>query len=589
MIDEIKKILSKFENMVEPFDEHEVGNAISKLRDKDDKSDIPMEWLAECMAFDFYEDHSEQGSVWRTYFGPMMSGTKDDGTTWENPSISKITPEILNYWCSRAKQARHPILKTRYAALVWEFSKHVTNKSADIAMAHICIDSIIEIAKLRRHKYECDIIQKMKYATKLAISINDKTRINQLRDAMIDFEGKVADDSKRGLWGFSFDSLLMNKKIQLFDKQEKKIIDDLETRLDRVSNFDNKKTFDPFAAESAAIRLAQYYRKQNQPDDIKRVLLKYGGAFEKISKEASGLLAIAWLQKVESIYRDFGLKDNADQLLNIIHHRGPDVHKDMKSISVKTEITREEMDNYVNAMTVGEIDKVMTRIVKRYVPQKGETQQELKNTAKDFPLSFLFSQVIQDHNGRTIANIGSLEEDIDGHVIRQISQDMQLISVFLRNVLYKFKEKFSISSELMVAELSKSPVFIKEKLDIIKKGLDAYFNEEHLVAIHLLIPQVEDAMRRLLELAGGTVSKQNRYGGYDFKTFNEILRDNVIVQLLGEDIVLYFRILYTDPRGWNLRNNVCHGISLPNQFCAQITDRIFHSLLFLGIIREQKE
>ncbi|MCE5340078.1 MAG: DUF4209 domain-containing protein [Planctomycetaceae bacterium] len=589
MVNEIEKVLSAFENATDPFDEHEVSEAVRKLRKKDDKSEPPMEWLAEYTAFDFYEDGSEQGSVWGIYFGPMMSGKDKDGTTWEIPSLNQVTPEILDYWYNRAKQAKHPILKTRYATLVWEFSKHVTNKPADITMAHICIDSVIEMAKLLCHKYESNVIRKIKYATKLAISINDKIRSNQLRDTMIDFEGKIADDSKRGLWGFSFDTLLMNKKIKLVDEQAKNIIDDLETRLDRVSNFDNKESFDPFAAESAAIRLAQYYRKQNNPDDIKRALLKYGGAFEKISKEASGLLAITWLQKVESIYRDFGLKDEADKLLNIIHNRGPDAHKDMKPISVKTEIPREEMDNYVNAMTAGEIDKVMTMIVIQYIPNKSETQKELKNTSKNFPLSFLFSNALQDHNGRTIANIGSLEEDIDGHIIMQIAQDMQFISIFLRNVLHKFKEKFSISSDSIIGKLSESPVFTKEKMNIVKRGLDAYFNEDHLVAIHLLIPQVEDAIRKLLELAGGTISKQNRYGGYDYKTFNEILRDDVIVQLLGEDAVLYFRVLYTDPRGWNLRNNVCHGISLPNQFCVQITDRIFHSLLFLGLIRERKE
>ncbi len=588
MKEAIKKTLFGFENATNPFNEHDVSEAIRKLRDKDDKSEPPMEWLSEYMAFDFYEDSSEEGSLWGTYFGPIMSARNQDGTVSEFPSINRVTTEMLNYWSERAKQAKHPVLKTRYASLVWEFSKHVIKKSSDIAMAHICIDSIIEMAKLLCHKYECDVIQKMNYAVKLAISINDKTRLNKLRDAMIDFEDKVADDSKRGLWGFSFDTLLMDKKVRLSDGQIAKIVNTIEERLERVSDFDNKKSFDPFASESAATRLAQYYRKQNRPNDVKRVLLKYGNAFEKISEEASALLAITWLQKVESVYMDFGLKDEADQILNVIRQRGPDVQKDMKPITLETEISHEEMENYVNEMIDGKISTAMARIVFHHIPKKDEVTLQLKDLAKEHPLSFLFPMTIQDHDGRTIAHIGSLDNDLDGHIVRGITQDIQFTSIFLRNVLLKFQEKFSVSSDSIIVELYKSPLFMKEKADIIKRGLDAYFGGDHVVAIHLLIPQIEGAIRKLLELTGGTTYKQGRSGGYFLKTFDEMLRDERIVLSIGEDFAFYLRVLYTDPRGWNLRNNVCHGISLPKQFCIQVTDRIFHTLLLLCQVRELK-
>lgn len=585
----IKSVLYQFENEKEPFYEHNISDAIRKLRDKDDKSEPTMEWLAEYMAFDFFEDSSEQGSVWGTYFGPMMSFKNEDGTVSEFPSISRVTPEMLDYWADRAKEAKNPILKARYAALVWDFSREVTNKSADIGMAHVCIDSIIEMAKSLCHKYECDVIKKMKYAVKLAISINDKTRLNQLRDTIIDFEDRVADDTKRGLWGFSFDTLLMNKKVQLDDCQKAKIVNTNEERLESVSDFDNKESFEPFAAESVATRLAQYYRSQNQLDDVKRVLLKYGSAFVKASEEASGFLAIAWLQRVESVYRDFGLKNEAAQMLNVIQQRGPDAEKDMKQITVETKISHEEMENYVEAMVDGDINVAMSKIAFHYIPKRDEVAQEIKDLSKEHPLSFLFPTIIQGDNGRTVAHIGSLEDDLDSHVIRQIAQNMQFSSVFLRNVLGKFQEKFSVSSDSIITELSKSPVFMKEKKDIVKRGLDSYFSGDHLVAIHLLIPQVEDAIRKLLELTGGTTYKQRRNGGYFLKTFDEMLRDEWIIKSLGEDAALYLRILYTDQRAWNLRNNVCHGISLPNEFRVEVADRVFHTLLLLGQIREEKQ
>lgn len=130
---------------------------------------------------------------------------------------------------------------------------------------------------------------------------------------------------------------------------------------------------------------------------------------------------------------------------------------------------------------------------------------------------------------------------------------------------------------------------MKEKANILKRGLDAYFSGDHIVSVHLLIPQVENAVRRLLELTGRTTYRPSRNGGYYLKTMDEMLRDEGIIQSLGENATLYMRILYTDPRGWNLRNDVCHGISMPEKFCQPVADRVFHTLLFLGLIRERKE
>ncbi|MGB0789569.1 MAG: DUF4209 domain-containing protein, partial [Marinirhabdus sp.] len=40
---------------------------------------------------------------------------------------------------------------------------------------------------------------------------------------------------------------------------------------------------------------------------------------------------------------------------------------------------------------------------------------------------------------------------------------------------------------------------------------------------------------------------------FQLKTFDDILRDEIVKQVLGEDIQIYLRVLFTDQRGWNLR------------------------------------
>jgi hypothetical protein len=62
-----------------------------------------------------------------------------------------------------------------------------------------------------------------------------------------------------------------------------------------------------------------------------------------------------------------------------------------------------------------------------------------------------------------------------------------------------------------------------------------------------------------------------------------------VVKSLGENVAHYFRVLFTDQRGWNIRNDVCHGITPLAGFSPQMMDRIFHALLVLALLRAQEE
>jgi hypothetical protein len=133
-----------------------------------------------------------------------------------------------------------------------------------------------------------------------------------------------------------------------------------------------------------------------------------------------------------------------------------------------------------------------------------------------------------------------------------------------------------------------SPVIMESRLPIIERGLNAYFKDDLMVAIHLLIPQIEDAIRNLVELSGGIIFKPSRdYGGFQLKTFNEILGDKIIENAFNEDVQIYMRVLFTDQRGWNIRNDVCHGICDVSSFSYQSIERIIHVILILGILRKK--
>ena len=126
------------------------------------------------------------------------------------------------------------------------------------------------------------------------------------------YEREVAEDSKPGWWGFSFDLLVGNKKVSLSEAEETEIVDTLEKRLQRL------KGGEPWRCEYAAERLARYYRGKDREAECSRVIRDLGSTFENAAKNAAPLAASSWLEHMYTVYRQFNLMADAERVALMI-------------------------------------------------------------------------------------------------------------------------------------------------------------------------------------------------------------------------------------------------------------------------------
>jgi hypothetical protein len=333
---EFKKLLARYENRPELFDEHDIHRDLKQLSSQSTE-EIPKDFFAELMAFGFSEDYQDMETSWGTYYGPLMIMTNEEGQLMEFPSIKRVDAAMLSYWAERAVQSGQPILKARYADLVWDLSRHVTEKMADPAMARIAITANVEIAQRHLYEHDFDLAKKLKRALSLALQINDAELLQKVKETIISSEAFFAAKGNTKNRGFSYDILIENNRIQLTDGELSEIILALEQWLDIVSDIGSQELFDPFAAEEAALRLAKYYRRINELDKMRNTLLKYGNAFLEAAKKASALVASAWLQKVYATYRQFSLIKEADEIAIHLRKIGAKTKDEMVAISGESE------------------------------------------------------------------------------------------------------------------------------------------------------------------------------------------------------------------------------------------------------------
>lgn len=493
--------------------------------------------------------------------------------------LQKITPEMIEYWEERSANVKHPLLIARYSGLVHEYSFAVRKVKPNHEISRKHVNALID--QVNKKLYSVPIYAKNKICRSLeiAIKMNDKNSIEKSKEAMIKVEKEIAINDKPGLWGFSYDLLIAGSKKIANVEEENKIIDELEARLVALIKIDS------WAMECVVERLTSYYFKNKKYYEIKRVLFALEETYEFAMQKVAIIQQVDFLEKLFKFYKRFEIREEALRILIRLRSLSKEANKEFRKISSSLDIPRWKMENFADLILDGnDTEKIFIRIVEYNTPSIEEVRKELLRQTKQSPIQSLFARSILDSKGRKIANVGTFSENPDDHLILHFSYSIRIGTIFLDFV---FKEGFKreiFTTHEIIKFLAKSCIIEPARIVIFNKGIEAYFNDEYIIAIHLLIPQFEQAIRNLIEMNGGSILVE-KDGVFKLKTFEHILSDSIVKEVFGDDKVMYFKVLFTDNKGWNLRNDFAHGLLDIEHFNKQNVERIIHAVLCLGIVR----
>ncbi len=439
----IDETLSALDATTGMLQEDTVSKGIRSVlsENKVEKSDVIQ--ISELLAFEFRENVDVSTNPWGTYLRSLYVLTNSE----EYPSINDLTPEMVEYYEQRAVDVKHPVLKTRYANLVWEFSRRIAGKKPNIEFARMIIDGNLEIPALITDGNDTDSLiakilvpKKLNRALTLSISINDQDRIRKSVEAMIAYEDRIAEDDKQATWGFSFDNLMAGQKDVLTREEKEKLVNDHEKRLERITTEGGEK--DHWGVENIINRLAPYYRKIGDLENAKRVVLKYGEVFEAMAATCIPSIASSHYDDVRARYQEYGLTTEAKRIEVILQELGAKVVSEFKTMSVKHEIPQEKIDKQIADLLDGELPTALFRLVLYFIPKKEKEGNALKEIANESIFFYLSANKLHDADGRLVATIGPIESDFDGRLMAHISQNMQFGAYFLHLAISRLIEKF---------------------------------------------------------------------------------------------------------------------------------------------------
>lgn len=255
----------------------------------------------------------------------------------------------------------------------------------------------------------------------------------------------------------------------------------------------------------------------------------------------------------------------------------------MKRFETSVEIPKEDVDKFLQDVFVNELGASFARIATSFVSKRKDIEVQVKKTLTEAPLMARIGQdVISDD--RVVAKIGSVEEDLHGRIIHHGAMLSGLQTFWLAQALKRAREKHSLVPEHIVSWANRLELF--SDVSFILDGVYAWFDGDFVKAVHVLTPQVELALRKIVEQLGRPTTKAHPGipGASVAIGMGDILYgQSAITQALGEDLVLYFLIHYADPRGKNLRNDLSHGLVKYSSLTGSHVLWLVHTLLVLGV------
>ncbi len=573
-----KDIVQKYDRLeLKGFDESEIGFEFSSIPIEERSG---TENLAEWTAFKLVEGGDNN---WQTYYGPFLITPEGNCV----PSRESITPEIIQVWEQRLNEVSNPILKARYSGLLVEFKQKCDGQ---IRKTHV--ESLLDCVNGHYLKHDQDYPRKLVRAFHVANSMKNTQILDSVKEAIVKYETSSTSDYDAKLWCPLFRLMLEN--MSQFSEEEEAFASRMENRIAKLCDkqLDGKgaERFDVFVIEQGSVLLAKYYVKKQKKEEAKRVLDNLNAAFHKGFSSFSVIQINGMLDNLLRLYNSFGFQTEAKKVLVELQQNSEALTSALSTIDASVKIPVKTIEKHVQKITEGTFDEVIGKFLFTYIPDKNEMQETLREKVVRNPLYAAITHQLLDYKGRPTSIIRSIKSDFDGHLILHINDVLESYSIYLHPVIQNATEKGLFNTTTILQYVKNSPFFESDRIPIVEQGLNSFFNGDYVTFLHLIIPQIENAIRNIVEESGHSTIKFQKHGdGFEIKTLEELLRDDAIVQLDEGNLSLYLRVLFTDQRGWNLRNNICHGSAPLSWFNPTTADRVFHALICVASITLVKD
>lgn len=499
----------------------------------------------------------------RAYFQDFQAGRRsaipEDFTGEELAFFEGILDGVDDLW-----------LKARLADLLWLVSKPKNPEHAKAA-----IDSYVS-HDIDDETWNSGVDDCLERAARLSMQIRDYDRLNGIKNKL--FSAFFSDYPKSKfmmLWiGKLLDKLNIDSEIReniAVSLQEK------ANNLTRVEDFHSARSYFELASK-------KFKQCLNEKKFIES-LISIADCFEAEAdsrSEGSSMVANSFyensvqaLRRIPTKHRDsYGIDSKIEIVRTKISVTGSDSLNEMVKVSTPkidiSDMVKQSIEHVAGKPGLEEALIYFTGLFSG--PNYKNLSDSAKITMEESLIGRLFGSSHMSRDGRVIAktpamnlNLGADDPANQAALYKQIQQhfsiEVQLvvegqILPALRQLLMEHR----FTKEFIVAICQFSPIVPQSRETLLGHALWLGFEYEFGAAIHLLCPQLENIVRSQLKKVGAHTSNIDKFGIENENGLSTLMEMPETLSLFGENLTFEIKGVFTEALGFNLRNEVAHGL-----------------------------
>ena len=572
------------------INENDINTALQKVNDiLKNESLLKVKHFAEIDRQAFHFNKSPEKRL-----SPRTGGTRkmQDGSEipFEWPDIREFNNKDFDYLYKRFKSCKNIYAKTEYG-LVLFYSK----KKQDNTFVIELLTSLFELLKIyikkARPKEDKDhyiLYSRIVLAIALHIANNRKSiqEIENIYKSLIEFTFKVHQS-----WDITHSLYLRtiidytDFAVQYFTDFEKyiKVNKFIEKNWEASEYLSDTNILGAIYVANSSIKLC---RKLGI--EFNDWLYFKAKQYEKLSVESrkrQDLVSISFIEDAMSIYKN--LKDEKN--LNRLQKKYQSLRTEFRLGEVSQEMPQEETQRLTKFIKKEIKEKSEEEIVKTLmltpmISPLTEIKKWNKESNKETLLQNMIPVSIIDKFGNTIARYISEDEMEKYSLLRTYEFHIQIA---IQTILQYFIEALrseKISANIIISLLSQTWMGKKtvrrsngsnvsfSYIKMVESGINSFFNEllkwkadsnyfpNFVSATDSLVLKAEYFLREFCVFLNIPTFKSKDENIIMERTLDDILRDERIIKALTEDDHFFIKYILIEKAGYNLRNQIAHGL-----------------------------
>jgi len=424
------------------------------------------------------------------------------------------------------------------------------------------------------------------------LSFKIKESIKELDSITFDIFDKQYEHED-DLWLLSISRIIINNVKKNNDLISENTISKVVAKIEQLSSYYYDDIHDYSQFRYFCINQIDWYRFLDKDDDEAKALIKYGISFER-QAEGEGISFLTKAHLYENAVQHF-INIGKNELVHNLKVKIKESYKlakengEYKTISTTQSITKEDLEKYIAPFIGATASESLHKLshASDFIPHKADIEIEAEKDANN-PI-YMIIGLSNIYGNRKVFDAKSSEDIKRKMLCERYNITLEILFTTLMSNIWERMINMGLTSEMVTERICSTEYMEEDNKELIKTAIDRFFNDDYISALHILVPQFENYFRTLFEWGGYATTSIRTGTTQQEQTFNDFLHQPFVKDLIEPDLLFMIEFIMVDQLGYNLRNNIAHGLLELSAFRKSTCLMVIYLFFIVTCIRWRQE